>query len=222
MRNVERGPRPLDEAGAPVTFADYRDAMPHLKQRLGRYCSFCERAIPVSLAVEHKLPKQHRPELATEWTNLLLACANCNSAKGARLLEEGTGLWPDLDDTFNPLTYLESGRVVPRQGMPAATARRAANLLNLVGLDRELFSSNSDHRWVDRLEVWRVATASRAQLAAHNTEAMRSHIIDFAAAKGGFSIWMAVFHDDAQMRHALCAKFPGTALRTTDAPASND
>ncbi len=52
MRPIRRGasPRPGD-------FANYRDALPDLVSRLGRYCSYCERLIPVQLAVEHIQPK---------------------------------------------------------------------------------------------------------------------------------------------------------------------
>lgn len=75
MRPVERGP-------APRTYTKYGDAIGDLEERLGIYCSYCERRLPISLAIEHVVPKDLHPELEVEWTNFLLACSNCNSVKG--------------------------------------------------------------------------------------------------------------------------------------------
>jgi len=52
MRPIRRGasPRPGD-------FSNYRESLPDLVSRLGRYCSYCELLIPVQLAVEHIQPK---------------------------------------------------------------------------------------------------------------------------------------------------------------------
>ena len=222
MRCVERGPAPHDEAGLPVDFAQYQDAAPYLKQRLGRYCSFCERVVRVSLAVEHKLPKRHHPDLERSWDNFLLACGNCNSMKGTQVAGVTEVLWPDSDDTFGALEYLESGRIQPRHAPAVNTEACAAATLRLVGLDRELFSSNTDHRWIDRLEVWSQAVASREQVMANDTPALRRLVTDSAAAIGGFSIWMEVFRDDPAMRQALCKRFPGTALRSPDVPPNID
>ena len=59
-----------------------RDAAPQLQERLGDYCSYCERQIETHLAVEHIKPKSHDPGLRRAWNNFLLACTNCNSSKG--------------------------------------------------------------------------------------------------------------------------------------------
>ena len=213
MRSVARGAWPLDEQGSPIMFEHYQHAAPHLKQRLGRYCSFCERKVPASLAVEHKVPKAGRPDLAREWANLLLACSNCNSRKGPQQVNPDEIIWPDIDDTFNAIGYHRDGSVAPNTTPRPADRARAARLMSLCGLDLPMFSSPADHRWIDRLEIWSLAEKSLSQLRTRDTEGLREHIVLTAAAMGGFSIWMAVFRDDASMRAAFITAYPGTVNR---------
>lgn len=213
MRCVVRGDLPTSPEGEAVQFVRYQDAAPYLKERLGRYCSFCERWVASSLAVEHKQPKSRAPQLEQEWSNFLLACANCNSVKGARHFDAGQVIWPDEDDTFSAIEYLPSGRVRPRENLPADLSERSSNLLNLVGLDRAFGESPADHRWPDRLEVWRAAQQSAADLAAMPTAQMAAAIVETAVAKGGFSIWMSVFANEPSVRNALIARTPGTVFR---------
>lgn len=196
-----------------MPFARYQDAADHLKQRIGRCCSFCERSIRASLAVEHKLPKSVRPDLERTWDNLLLACSNCNSVKGARHVAEGQMLWPDVDDTFGAVAYLPSGRVRAAEGLESQTQERALNLLSLVGLDRGPQAPGSDHRWYDRLEVWRLASQSAADLAEDDSPAMVRRVADTAAGHGGFSIWMSALANFPTACEAIAAQFPGTVFR---------
>ncbi|MEP7375997.1 MAG: HNH endonuclease [Chitinophagaceae bacterium] len=81
MRPVARGPRPKDLSGNDVTFTSYGNARGALIERMGQYCSYCNQKLPASLAVEHVQPKDPVPALELEWTNFLLGCTNCNSAK---------------------------------------------------------------------------------------------------------------------------------------------
>lgn len=221
MRCVDKGAVPANEDGTPSQFADYRDAATHLKTRIGRYCSYCERFVPVSLAVEHKRPKHLHPALERDWDNFLLACANCNSHKLASDPGDHAVLWPDRDDTFAALTYLPTGKIVPTDGLIEAMSQAAAALLTLVGLDRSpKAASNADHRWPDRMETWSVARQSRDDLLALDTPEMRACIINTATSRGCFSVWMAAFHDDPAMRAALINAFPGTVLRGPSAMAN--
>jgi uncharacterized protein (TIGR02646 family) len=214
MRCVEKGAAPAAGDGTVIELRPYQQAAPHLKDRIGRYCSFCERFVPVNLAVEHKLPKVNHPHLECEWTNFLLACTNCNSCKGTNEAPAGESLWPDVDDTFSAFDYMESGRIRVRPGLPADVTRRATAMLTLLGLDKTPVQiSSADHRWDDRLEIWRQAEQSRQDLAENDTEAMRRSIILTAINKGGFSIWMAAFSTDAAMQLALCSAFTGTTVR---------
>lgn len=64
MRHLEKGAALVAADGAVIVFASHQEAGPFLKARIGRYCCHCERVVPVSLAVEPKLPRKHHPHLA--------------------------------------------------------------------------------------------------------------------------------------------------------------
>jgi hypothetical protein len=49
MRPVDRGAVPNDAVGQPKIFAAYADARADLYDRIGRYCSFCERPIKAGM-----------------------------------------------------------------------------------------------------------------------------------------------------------------------------
>src|SRR5262249_47194342 len=46
------------------------------------YCSYCTSPIFSHLHIEHVLPKSTFPSGTLVWTNFLLSCSSCNSAKG--------------------------------------------------------------------------------------------------------------------------------------------
>lgn len=211
MRSVTKGHPPETETGAPVVFEEYQAAARYLKERLGRYCSYCERTIPVGLAVEHKLPKKHHAHLELEWHNFLLACANCNSSKGSEPFPTDSVLWPDEHDTFSVIAYLPSGAVKPLADLEDAIANRVIATLELLGLSKTPDQMTSaDHRYFDRLEVWRLAQQSKVDLLVGDTAALRRAIIRTAKTSGGYSIWQAVFNTDQAMQLDLASAFPGT------------
>ena len=78
----------------PSGYSDYADFKDWLRDEFDFRCVYClrreawarRRAIWV---VEHLIPRKERPDLTTEYTNLVLACATCNSIKSA------SGTMPD-------------------------------------------------------------------------------------------------------------------------------
>ncbi len=48
---------------------------------IGQYCCYCDSPIFSHLHIEHILPKSTFPDDIFAWSNFLLACASCNSAK---------------------------------------------------------------------------------------------------------------------------------------------
>jgi hypothetical protein len=72
----------------PAGYSDYADYKDWLRDEFDFRCVYClrrevwerRRAIWV---VEHLIPRKERPDLATEYTNLVLACTTCNSFKSA-------------------------------------------------------------------------------------------------------------------------------------------
>jgi uncharacterized protein (TIGR02646 family) len=213
MRSVDKGAAPEGESGQPVIFEPYGKAAPYLKRVLGRWCSFCERFVATSLAVEHKLPKATYPELAHDWTNFLLGCSNCNSTKGTREQGSASPLWPDEEDTSNLVEYHRSGAIRPRADLGAAQKGRVEALLGLVGLSKQPKELGpGDHRFDDRMEVWSLAEQALTDLDAQQSEAMRANVVKLAAAKGGYSIWTTVFANDGDMLERLAAAHPGTRV----------
>ena len=89
--------RPIERGAAPCAYGDYKEAKQDLVNRLGTYCSYCERRIATILAVEHIQAKSlpHYAHLANDWNNFLLACVNCNSSKSAAEVDPARYLLPD-------------------------------------------------------------------------------------------------------------------------------
>lgn len=212
MRPVDKGTHPLHADGTPVVFATYGDAARYLRDRLGRFCSYCERKIHVNLAVEHVVPKSQKPELEKDWGNFLLACTNCNSQKRDKPVEPADYLWPDTDDTLAAFTYEPSGAIKVAAGLDPLQHAKAKALLSLVGLDLPPEQATAaDYRHKDRLEQWgkaRVALDMLARAPDHTRDKTRAAIITLAT--DGYSVWATVFRGDPATLAALVKKYPGT------------
>lgn len=213
--------RPVDKGVAPAVYAQYQDAGPDLRERLGDYCSYCERWIETNLAVEHIQPKSVAEALVTEWDNLLLACVNCNSTKGDTPIKLADYFWPDTDNTLLAFEYLPGGRIGPHPGLLPAMTRKAVTTLKLTGLDRYPSGpaqkpTKSDRRWLRRQQAWTKAGRYRDVLAAHDTVELRKAIVDVATGRGEFSIWWTVFAGDVDMRRRLREAFIGTHAASFD------
>ncbi len=207
--------RPVDKGASPQAFQEYTAALPFLETRIGRYCSYCERYIADSIAVEHIQPKSRKRSLALKWENFLLACKNCNSIKGKKAVRLDACYWPDQDNTALAFEYLPDGIIRPNSKLNFVQIGIAQKSLELVGLDRKpghrKFSSK-DMRWEQRGTTLEVAKRSKARLMANDTIAFREQIIETAIARGFWSIWVTVFADDDDMRKRLVNAFPGTCL----------
>ena len=216
MRPVARGQSP--QAG---DFENYDEAKPELVSRLGRYCSYCERPIATSLAVEHIQPKglPAYAHLEDRWENFLLACVNCNSTKlNKDVLLEST-LLPDRDNTFAAFDYPSDGHVTPSaEVMAAGLEGMARATLALTGLDKKIvkvLDANGKQvaldRVAQRLEVWGIAIEAHVDvIGSQGNEAVRKGAIRTAQTSGFFSIWMTVFQNDIDMRSRLIDAFAGT------------
>lgn len=213
--------RPVNKGAAPTVYARYQDAGPDLRARLGDYCSYCERKIRTNLAVEHKQPQSVAQALIADWTNLLLACVNCNSTKG----KTPTGLvdyfWPDTDNTLLAFEYRRGGTICPHPDLVPAMATKAFATLKLTGLNRypdgpEQAPTKTDQRWLHRQRTWQMAERERDDLARQDTEKIRELIVDLATERGDFSIWWTVFAGDVDMRRRLREAFIGTHTASFD------
>lgn len=215
MRPVKRGPSP--QLG---DFANYNTAKPYLVGRLGPYCSYCERRINANLAVEHIQPKGLVSYAALEgrWSNFLLACVNCNSTKLNKDVVLSAVLLPDRDNTFSVFEYTADGEIEISNAVSPAIRLAADSLLKLVGLNKEMLKTPDENnkqialdRFSQRLEAWGTAALAKDLINnALDSENTRICVTALALATGFFSIWMAVFAQDPDMRNRFIDGFHGT------------
>lgn len=222
MRPVLRGAWP-QKNGHDIQFKEYSEARAELIRRLGEYCSYCEMHLDSSLAVEHVKPKQPPGSSAVDqtralnWNNFLLACTNCNSAKGNTDVKIDDYFWADRDNTFLVFQYSEGGRILPAAHLNEELMKKAKATIELTGLDKHPLNdfNASDRRWENRREAWDMAVDSKADLAQNDTPQMRRQIV--RSARGYWSTWMTVFKDDPDMLQRLIRAFPGTCESCFDA-----
>jgi uncharacterized protein (TIGR02646 family) len=212
--------RPVERGLAPKIYAKYGDAVEDLKSRLGSYCSYCERQVSASLAVEHVIPKNLYPELEREWNNFLLGCTNCNSVKSDREVIIQNFLWPDRDNTLLPLVYAKGGFVRLVDNLDNEQKTKAQALLDLVGLQRHpglIKPAQKDKRWQDREESWATAEKCKDYFdKLEQADAARDLVLEVAKSKGFFSVWMTVFNNYPNLKKELIKLFPGTAISCFD------
>ena len=209
--------RPIDRGPAPRAYAEYGDSIGDLVDRLGRYCSYCERRLPTHLAVEHMAPKSLHEGRELDWCNFLLGCVNCNSTKGNKDVSDEDVLWPDQHNTMLAIEYSPGGFVQVAGELDDGLRRRARGLIDLVALDRHSAEgwpppSDRDKRWSQREEVWTTAEQCRSSFErlGESDEAIELVLVA-AKGYGFFSVWMAVFGGYSRVKRALIEEFPGTA-----------
>ncbi|WP_445366470.1 HNH endonuclease [Methylomonas sp. BW4-1] len=216
--------RPVNKGTDLGEIKPYENAQQPLIERLGEYCSYCERWIASGIHVEHKKPKNEYPETKFSWNNFLLACGNCNSGKGHGQLNLDDYVWPDSDNTLLAFSYDSQGRVLPNKIHAEPINRKIEKTWLALGLnkhpDRQIngqqVPTNKDKRWLHRQQAWQNAAKRKSQLAAFDTEERRAEIVEMATQRGFWSVWMTVFRDDADMRHRLIEAFPGTSRNCFD------
>lgn len=232
--------RPVDRGVAPKSYAKFADAKPDLVKAIGGYCCYCERKIETLLAVEHVLPKSlpAYQNLELKWTNFLLACVNCNSAKGNQDSARASHLWPDEHNTYR--AFFSDGHVVRvRPGLSHGLQIRATVTLNMCAVNRGAPSKwttaeekkGAVERWQQRKAAKRKAEEALreyqdalADVAANPSPAMDRMLVRLENAYAGsadsagfFGIWMDQFQAYPGVRRKLIARFPGTAGSCFDA-----
>ena len=216
--------RPVDRGAPPsLAFSKYQDAAPLLINKIGCYCSYCERQIETHLAVEHIQPKSLNPNLLLDWNNFLLGCVHCNSSKGDTSINLDDFLWPDTDNTMLGFQYHVGGLVFPSSALPNLIEKKARAMIVLVGLDKDpgnpdnsRLPSKSDQRWLHRKETWEKAQKAKRDLQRSDSNTVREWIVETAISRGGFSIWFTILGDDEDMRLRLINAFIGTATNCFD------
>lgn len=221
MRPIEKGNPPTDSNDRVIDYSAYQDARGDMITRLGEYCSYCEMHADADLAIEHVKHKDQYPQYELDWANFLLSCRNCNSTKGRtdtgdnQFLEY---LWPDKDNTFFAIAYSVGGIVKANPNLSSQLHAKADRLIRLVGLHRTPNNDPQmrDRRFNNRREAWDIAANRKSAIQNNDSIELRDTVVELALAKGYFSIWMTVFHDDPDMLRRLIEAFPGTSTNCFD------
>lgn len=224
MRPVDKGAWPTQRSSAKtkLKFNDWTRAIEHLQTRTGEFCHLCEMAVSHQIAVEHIKSRYHFPRLSNSWTNFLLSCSHCNSQKSSKRLAvpyRKRYLWPHIHNTLLafevPLTGANLGLVMPRSTLStnATLVRRAKDLINLYGLDKDTTASKAaDRRFTLRLEAIQMATDRRLEY--EQGQATIPAIVEMARKTGFFTVWFTVFSDVPAVKSALVNE-PRFALNAT-------
>lgn len=216
--------RPVKKGDAPRVFTDYAEARDLLIERIGDYCSYCER--PCDPHVEHIQPQSKYPDRALDWDNFLLGCIYCNAIKSDNYAGAGAYHFPDEKNTAYLFVYEEASNEVsvnPRIRNPATIAI-GESTRTLVGLDRRLDSrGRMDRRWQKRLGAWALAKRAHARHCANPPIDERDVAVirDLAMQTGFFSVWLAVFADVPDVRIDLIREFRNTRETCYDLATGN-
>jgi hypothetical protein len=112
----------------PRGYADYPSYRPWLRDEFGFRCVYCLRREAWGLVrgtfdIDHFFPAAVRPDLATDYDNLVYACATCNAAKAARELPDPTAV------------LLRDDVRVADDGSITGDTPEARRLIRVLGLD---------------------------------------------------------------------------------------
>jgi hypothetical protein len=214
---------PVDSHGDPLVYAEYGDAKYDLVQRLGPFCTYCERRLATHIAVEH-IEARYLGGAVIDWNNFLLACTNCNSSKGIKPLPNPCFL-PDRFNTAYAFEYGPGAMIAANVALASPQETTAANdTLDLFGL-RSLMPMaprQPDRRWDDYIERWGNAEISLQRWQSKPTSELREQIAETAQACGAFSIYMTVFKKEPAVRQEILDRFQkyNTRLRCFDTNAN--
>jgi uncharacterized protein (TIGR02646 family) len=216
--------RPVNKLPCQGDFSPWGTAQKPLKEKIGEYCSYCERWIASAIHVEHKKPKNQFDLEKFKWLNFLLACPNCNSSRPKTIGALADTLWPDDDNTFRAFQYDSDGRVSPVITGVAVIDDKIMATWMMFKLNAHpdttggrVLPTDKDDRWLHREQTWAKAMRRRNDLAGNDTPVERGKIVEYAIERGMFSVWMTVFSSDIDMKIRLIAAFLGTDLTSFDA-----
>lgn len=119
---------PHERRHGPLGYADHASYRPWLRDEFAFRCVYCLRREAMcqefgEFAVDHFLPVKHRPDLRTDYANLLYVCVRCNLRKMDRFVAD-------------PLTHLISDALSVRpDGTLDALTRESRQIVRVLKLN---------------------------------------------------------------------------------------
>jgi uncharacterized protein (TIGR02646 family) len=214
MRPIEKWA--VGNQGVQLEYNPYNSAKQKLSENHGDYCCYCDRQLDlIALEVEHVGPKSLPQYAALEhsWDNFLLACKNCNLAKGVKDLQ-GTILLPHTHNTFYAFSISPSAFVSPRMGLQPAETAMAALTIEELGLNRK--EGDPKHTLADDRFKYRRQALFLAKRYLQKFESGKADvvtIVDLARGYGFWLVWMEVFANHLDVQQKLANAFQGTHPR---------
>jgi uncharacterized protein (TIGR02646 family) len=207
--------RPVDKGANSQVFTHWREARDPLIERIGDYCSYCER--PCDPHVEHTEPKSKYEDGTLNWENFLLGCQYCNTIKSDKDVRANPHLFPDAHNTAHAYIYSDDGRVLINDILLPDERIAAENTHSLVNLNRRRDSDNrEDRRWKKRVDAWKTVQEAWEDWMENPTPQVKRQILNLAKSTGFFSVWHTQFRSDTEMCQLLITLFPGTCAACFD------
>jgi uncharacterized protein (TIGR02646 family) len=121
-----------------------------LKEIYHLKCAFCEKKLlDAPKHIEHYRPKSHYYWLAYSWDNLLLACGECNSAKGDRFTISST-LVSYKNERFDDIHHL--GNLYDTVEKPFIINPEKEDILAVIQYNKEAKIFSADQRVTHTIE----------------------------------------------------------------------
>lgn len=226
MRPINKGSKPI------MKVTKYRDYYDVLKNRIGCYCSYCERPLPNSeLPIEHVRPQSTNKEYTLCWNNLLLSCYTCNSHKdkceqqlrNINDLNFGVYAFPHIYDTYHLITYPEPTYMpIFNENQDPIYKSKVDNLLKLLKIENIDNLTEEELLEENEISSKRIMSGQEAkELREDLNKDMSQEKIDGAIKKikreivkcGFWSIWMKYFEDIDEIKLMLLDFIHGTEKR---------
>lgn len=201
--------RPVKRPVFDTKYANYGSYLKPLIDSFGPFCSYCESR--AKLDVEHVVPKSKNPNLALEWSNLLLGCARCNrDFKRDHNDNRDSYIWPDTSNTFDTYIYEETGRALVNEDLDKDIVNAALKLHKLVKLD----DGATDQPVLNTQRKSTFNTALLTKSFYENGAVTTEDVLTFIKSSPDWSVWMTVFSDTKEIQDLLLDNnnFPGTAI----------
>ena len=191
--------RPVNKGNAPRAYTIYQDAIPDLRDRIGKTCSYCETNVSNSAEVEHVVP-QNNGGAVLDWNNFLISCKQCNINKSDNNLNRGDYVWPDEDNTLKAIEFIPPFCVGLSTAQPPNEQTFAINTIMLCGLDKwpggNREPTKKDFRWRDRCEAFAIAEEQLASFGTSPNQATAEIIGRSVSQSGFFSVYFHVFRNE--------------------------